>query len=167
MARRNRSRGGGRGRNRGGVYARPIPEPANFVEFDIQLDNSTTSISHQDIYTALAAVVSAANIVKYRVSSLVFEPIQSPVSITAAEVQMGITGNEFLYNQANKPLKIRLGKDYGDDGMWLVVNGSALAATALPGAEAVTDDFVTVNVASIVTSWATTVHCRVAWQDPT
>lgn len=162
---RNRNRV--RRSNRGSIYARPIPEPANFVEFDLELSNSSNEISHTDISSALGAVVTVGSIKKYRISSLVFEPIQSPVSIVTAEVQMGITGNEYLYAQANKPLRIRLGKDYGDDGMWLVVDGAAITADALPGSTAPADAFLTLNVPAAVTTWSTTVHCRVAWQDPT
>lgn len=164
MARNRRS---SRRPNRGNSYARPIPEPANFVEFDLELNNDSNSITHAAVDSALAGVVAVANIKKYRISSLVFEPIQSPVSISAAEVAMGITGNEYLYAQANKPLRIRLGKDYGDDGMWLAVDGAAITDAALPGAVATTDPFVTLNVPAIVTDWATTIHVRVAWQDPT
>lgn len=148
------------------MYARPIPEPCNFLEFDVLVTNDADSVTHAAVNAALTAIIPAGGISKYRVSSLVFEPIVSDSSVVVASVVMGITGNEFLFSQANKPLKIRLGKDYGDDGMWIVTDGAALSDTALPGNETTSDELFHLTVPALITDWATNVHFRVAWQDP-
>lgn len=166
MARNSRNRS--RARRRGNLYARPIPEPANFIEFDVTLDNETGAISHADIASAITGIIPVTGIAKYRVSSLVFEPVASPVSVPGgAEVTLGISGNEYLFPMSNKPLRIKLGKDYGDDGMWIVLDQAALTDAALPGNEATGDSFFELHMPSIVTSWSTQVHVRVAWTDPT
>lgn len=169
MARNNRgNRNRGRGRSRGSSYARPIPEPSNFIEFDLNLSNASAVVSHNDLFSALTAVIPVGNISKYRISSLVFEPITTPTSVPGAtSIVMGITGHEFLASNLQKPLRIKLGKDYGDDGMWIVTDGAALTANALPGNEALTDTFVQVVVGQgDVTDWQTQLHVRCAWSDP-
>lgn len=160
-------RNGGRKRNSGGTYARPIPEPCNFVEFDIDVGSGAEVITHATLNAALLALVPVASVSKYRVSSLVIEPIASPSSIPGgAELQLGISGNEYLFNSSTRPLKVRTGKTFGSDGMWIVLDGAALTDAALPGNETTADPFLSVNLPSIVTSWSSTVHFRVAWQDP-
>lgn len=165
MARSQRRSGRSRGRNRGSLYARPIPEPCNFLEFNIVLNESDFRISHQDIFTALTGIIPAASISKYRVSSIVIEPIQSAQSLVTGQAQFGISGNEYLFTSSNRPLKIRIGKEYGDDGMWIVTDGLAISDGALPGNETTTDSFLSlINV--LAPSWSTTAHVRLAWQDP-
>lgn len=158
---------GSRGRSRGNTYARPIPEPCNFVEFDIDVTDAAPSVTHAQLNAALLALVPIASVSKYRVSSLVLEPIATPSSIPGgAELAMGISGNEFLFNSAGRPLKVRTGKQYGGDGMWIVTDGAALTDAALPGNEVTTDTYVSVVIPSVVATWSSTIHFRVAWQDP-
>lgn len=171
MASNKRRSSGGRGRNRGGgAYARPISEPANFMEVDslLRISGSTVqnSLTHAQVLALLTAVVPVVNISKVRISSVAFEPIVSPVSKVTGSVQFGITGNEYLWSNTDRPLKVRLGKDYGDDGMWLVLDGAAPTDASLPGPETLTDTFVSLDVPAIVTDWSCRIHVRFAFQDP-
>lgn len=169
MARNNRGRGNrGRGRNRGSLYAQPIAEPANFIEFDIQLVGGTP-LTHANLNAALIAVIPQASISKYRVSSIVIDQGGDRASGTnlssnvPVEVIMGISGNHYQASSSVKPLKIRLGKDYGDDGMWIVTDGAALSDAALPGNETTADAFITLEGSSTTGS---EMHVRCAWTDP-
>lgn len=167
--RRNGRRGNGsRGRDRGNLYARPIPEPCNFVELDLSIGNDAAGdsvITGQEILNLLTSVVPVTNIQKFRVSSVVIDPVVSPTAIVGAgDVELGISGLHYQFAQSNKPLKMRLGKEYGDDGMWMVVDASNALASV--GGWSAGDPFLSVTMPGIVASWSSQVHFRIAWQDP-
>lgn len=123
-------------------------------------------ITGNQLYLALQSVVPVASIKKWRVSSLVIDPIVSPSSITGAgDVDLGISGNHFQFAQSNRPLRIRLGKERGDDGEWQVTDGSTTMNSI--GQWQAIDPFLTVTLPSIVASWSSKVHFRIAWTDPT
>lgn len=130
--------------------------------------NSATPITHAAVFAALTSVIPAASISKYRISSIVFDQgmLGSPgAGNIPIEVSLGISGNHYQGSSSVKPLKIRLGKDYGDDGMWLVTDGAALSDGALPGNELTTDNFISLEAQGGIAT-ATEVHFRVAWTDP-
>lgn len=132
-------------------------------------DGAATPLSHAAIYTALTNVVPAASIAKYRISSVVLDPPainSSGLQGVLFGVDLGISGNHFQYSQLNRPLRIRFGKDYGDDGMWIVTNGATLSKSSLPGTEDTTDAFITVDPAGAVGAQVNA-HFRIAWTDPT
>lgn len=110
----------------------------------------------------------AGNVKKFRISSLAFEPIVSGSSVVVGSITMGITGNEFLMSNAQRPLKLRCGKDYGDDGQWIVTDGIAFPTTGVVIGQFSWDQpWLEFEVPSIVQEWSTVVHIRMAWQDPT
>lgn len=168
---RNR-KNGRRGRNRGSIYARPIPEPSNFIEiqFDFSREGETNNfvLSHEELFEGILTFIPQQQISKYRVSSVVIDPLASAAaSNLPCTAVLGISGHEFLFAQTNKPLRIKLGKDYGDDGMWIVTDSAAITDEALPGNEVVGDTFLALNVPDVVGDFTTTVHVRIAWSDPT
>lgn len=128
--------------------------------------DGVAKLTHADVLGLLTGIVPVANITKYRVSSIVIDPINSASSVVSAEVTMGLSGNTFQSSLAQRPLKIRFGKDYGDDGMWIVTDGAALTDAALPGNEATTDTSMLVDLNGATVSQVE-VHYRFAWQDPT
>lgn len=164
MARRGNRR---RGRNRGNSYARPISEPCNFTEVALNLTgDEPVALTHAEILAALTAIVPVTSISKYRVSSLIVDPVNSATSIVSVEAHMGISGNTFQSSLATKPLRLRFGKDYADDGMWIVLDGAALTDGALPGNETTTDPFITMDLNGADVSQLE-LHLRFAWTDPT
>lgn len=182
MARGNKRRnGGGRGRNRGGgLYARPISEPCNFIEIDVGVvssDGSDVSFTHQDIYNALNTALTRqtalglTQVQKYRVTSLAFEPVNTGAGggVKRCNLTLGISGQQYLWSNVDRPLRLRLGKDYGDDGMWMVNDGGPLEASMLPGSTNVTDDFIVISAGTTGSTqpWSSSMHVRMAWQDPT
>lgn len=161
MARNGRSRNRSRGRNRGGVYSAPIPEPANSGELDL-IAGENGEVSYNDIFAAIIGKVQAAAIQKFRISSVVIDPIvRAAGSISLTQVGMGISGNHYQAISTTKPLKVRLGKEYGDDGMWIVTEGaSALTQAMFPGTFGPSDMFLDTFAGALV-------HIRYAWTDPT
>lgn len=132
--------------------------------------SSGTPITHANVFTALTAVIPASSIAKYRISSIVLDTGARASGDGGAvnvplEVNLGISGNHYQSSSVLKPLKIRLGKDYGDDGMWLVTDGAALSDGALPGNEVTTDPFIALEAVG-TTAYGTEMHVRVAWTDP-
>lgn len=131
MARSNRSGGRrSRGRARGMLvrevaYATPITEPANFVEFNMRFN--AISLTWGDVQTAFKSVVNGANVQKWRVSSVVVDPVTikdtgtSSLSgvITQSEVHMGWTGDRYNFSDVNKPLRMRFSKNLGSNGQWM------------------------------------------------
>lgn len=145
---RNSNRGGRRNRpmrNRGSVYSLPIVEPANTVEFDVDVDVSSTAIGTGDdlvanvTYGDLAAGISNAfagldstgfNFPKFRISSLVLDPVSvsgfNPTNLQAtvlasnygAELNLTLSGNHYQFADNDKPLRIRLSSEQGSDGEW-------------------------------------------------
>lgn len=159
----------------GGLYARPISEPCNFIEASLSVvipaGSNSVSLTHANILSLLDDFTDIGNIQKYRVSSLVLEQVTNSTNagIASATVEMGISGQKYLWSNVLKPLRMRLGKEYGDDGMWIVNDGSALTDAALPGNEVTTDDFLTLAVSAVVPTGVTVssvLHLRFAWQDP-
>lgn len=140
------------------------------MEFDLSFTDTANSVTHSAVFSALQTALgttSPAGISKYRISSLVVDPIAAAGLVPYFNVDMGISGLHYQSPNNDKPLRIRLGKDVGDDGMWLVNDGAALADAVLPGTEAISDPFITLVVPSQADSWGTTVHVRCAWMDPT
>lgn len=166
MARKRIARGNrGRGGNRGGLYSRPIPEPSNFVEFEIPITDTDNVLTYTDVFTALTAKVPGTSIDKFRVSSLVVDPIVGAGLVPYFLLDMGASGNHFQSTSNNRPLRVRLGKDYGDDGQWIHVNESDGTMVDNPGVAA-SSTFAGVSVPGSST-WNTNLHLRVAYTDPT
>lgn len=164
MGRRNGRRNGGRGRNRGSVYARPIPEPCNFVELDTTIV-AGANLTLGGVFSLLTAVIPATSISKFRVSSIVIDPADGVPGNGLTEVTMGVSGNHYQAKSAIVPLKMRLGKDFGDDGQWFITGqGSSIPSGS---GFAAADPFITVEALSNVTTQPTMeLHIRYAWQDP-
>lgn len=202
MARSSRRSRGSRGR-RGGLlvtesaYAQPIVEPANFIELDITLSNlpgTSASLSMtwlqllQEIKRNLggtpAQSANATVIQKFRVTSLVFDPLVAhyagadgtlggPLTVTGYDLLMS-DGNHYQPANNQKPLRVQLANKFGSAGQWMWINGITPNTTdALPGATVaktwnanfcvVQVDFVAEDLADFHASQD--VHVRVAWTD--
>jgi len=161
----NRRRGRSRGRSGGNLYARPISEPANFVEFDMTIPltgPNPTVVTLAAVYAALTAAVPASRIQKYRVSSFVVDPLISTQVNWATDLEMGVSGNHYQSFQTNRPLRVRLGKGYMQDGMWVPCEGGS---PNWPAPFTDTDPFLTIESTNIV-SVSAELHLRVAYTDP-
>jgi len=193
-------RGSNRGNRQGLLvrerpYAIPLPEPANFIEKSIGLLLTTAGsvtnllagyITFDNIFASIGQQIPQ-NVQKFRVTSVVIEPVaaiqgslatgqsgayaQLPVGIMPLEVDMMISGNHWLQSDRNKPLHMRFGKYWGDDGMWLpgtnynnVVNnnfnagGNFMQVSVYMPANAGTS-------VSQYSSMAVDVKVRIAWTD--
>lgn len=169
MANGRRNGRGRRGRGNSGLYARPIVEPCNFVEIDVHAQSSE-SITYGDIITAFTGLVSLTNVGKMRITSIVLDqPVVVPASnqaggsVTQMDVYMGLSGNHYSWSNLQKPLKIRFGKDLGDDGQWVVLDGTAVTANAFPGNFVATDPFITLEHAGAEAT--SDLHVRIAFTD--
>jgi len=162
----NRRRNGRRGRGRGTLYSRPIPEPANFVEFDMPLTlgpSGPSTVTLTQIFTALSAAVPTSRIQKYRVSSLVIDPIVTAGVTVPTDVEFGISGQHYQSFQSNRPLRVRLGKGYMQDGMWVPVEGTA---PNWPAPFTGTDPFIRFEPVPGADNISAEMHVRVAYTDP-
>lgn len=132
------------------------------------MGDDQASFTHAQIFGFLESLVGASNIDKYRISSIVIDPVASPTAVVGGtNILMGISGQKYVWPNVDRPIRMRFGKEVGDDGMWLVNDGAALTDAVLPGLEVTTDPFITVVVPSVVTTWETQIHVRFAFQDPT
>lgn len=195
--RNSRSRRGGRGSRgllvREVAYATPIIEPSNFLEFDIRNTVSpagtanVANITWGDIMSGAIITMSGgqlstpaqfiASMAKFRLSSMVIDPLTvvladgqniMAANATPYELIMGISGNHYSQSDLQKPLKVRFGKDFGDDGMWFAGTKAIVSPTIAAVTPASGDTFCHLDMEYALTSQDSItydIHFRMAWTD--